>query len=64
MVAKSGVALAMAYFGKLSHQPLWAELEGRTGPQGIKDFKDDWDRLSEEAKAQLTAGLSDGTLTY
>jgi len=48
---KSGIALAMAYFGKLPNQ-------------GIKDFKDDWDRLSDDSKAQLTQGLSDGTLTY
>jgi hypothetical protein len=51
MAGKSGISLAMAFFGKK---------EG----QGIKDFKDEWDAISDEGKAQLTAGLSDGTLTY
>jgi hypothetical protein len=51
MVAKSGISLAMTFFGKS---------EG----QGIKAFKDEWDDIPEAGRAQLTAGLSNGTLTY
>jgi hypothetical protein len=51
MSAKSGIALTMAYFGKK---------EG----QRIAEFKAEWDALTADNKAQLTAGLSDGTLTY
>jgi hypothetical protein len=64
MPTKSGIALAMGFFGKLPNQVEWAAAEGRTGPQGIRDFKEDWDRLTEESRNQLTEGLSNGSLTY
>jgi hypothetical protein len=61
---QSGVGLAMKFFGKLSEQPVWAQKQGKTGPQGLADFRDDWNRLTDEGKAELVAGLSDGSLTY
>ncbi len=64
MAPASGISLAMKHFGRLPCQPQWAADEGRTGAQGIKDFKDDWDRIGDAGKAQLTAGLSDGSFTY
>lgn len=51
MASKSGISMAMTFFGKAPGQ-------------GIKDFKDEWDKVPEEGKAQLTAGMADGTLTY
>jgi hypothetical protein len=63
-MAVSGISLAMKHFGKLPVQPRWARDEGRTGAQGIKDFKDDFDRLNEQDRDQVTEGLSNGSLTY
>lgn len=51
MPPKSPIAIAMAYFGRKSGQ-------------GIKGFKEEWDALAESDKAQITAGLTDETLTY
>ena len=51
MTAPSGIGLAMKYFGK------------RDG-QTLSEFRDEWNTLSEAGKAQLTAGLTDETLTY
>jgi hypothetical protein len=51
MATASGVGLAYKYFGKLPGQTL-------------ADFKDEWQKLSDKSKIQLTAGLSDGTETY
>ena len=67
MPGTSTISLAMSFFGKLSCQPKWAAEAGATGAQGIKGFKDDFDRLDEQGKADLLAGLSGGdarTLTY
>lgn len=48
---KSGIGLAMEFFGKLPGQK-------------ITEFRDEWNTLSDTDKEQLTAGLSDGSLTY
>jgi hypothetical protein len=51
MATASGIGLAMKYFGKTYNQTL-------------SQFRDDFNRLTDESKAELAAGLSDGTLTY
>lgn len=48
---QTGIAAAMKYFGK------------RNG-QTLAEFKGEWDELSAESKAQILAGLNDGSLTY
>jgi hypothetical protein len=48
---QSGVGLAMKYFGKLPNQ-------------GIAQFRDEWNGLTDADKAQLVEGLSNGTETY
>jgi hypothetical protein len=47
----SGIGLAWKYFGKLPGQTL-------------TEFKAEWGELSDKSKAELTAGLSDGTESY
>jgi hypothetical protein len=49
----SGIGKAMKFFGRLQGQSLSA-------------FKEEWDALSVESKAQITAGLSgdEPSLTY
>ena len=51
MAQPSGIGLAMKYFGK------------RDG-QTLSEFRDEWNLLPESGKTQLTAGLTDQTLTY
>ena len=51
MPAPSGIGLAMKFFGK------------RDG-QTLSEFRDEWNDLSENGKANLTEGLASGTLTY
>jgi hypothetical protein len=51
MPPKSGVAIAMSYFGRKPNQRL-------------AEFKEEWDALDKESQAQLTAGITDETLTY
>ena len=51
MPAPSGIGLAMKFFGKKNGQTL-------------SEFRDEWNTLSEQSKAQLTTGLTDETLTY
>ena len=50
-MAPSGISLAMKFFGKKNGQT-------------ISEFKAEWDAIPELGKAQLAAGLADGTLTY
>jgi hypothetical protein len=56
MANPSGVGLAMKYFGK------------KTMPDGnqqtLVQFRDEWNELPDEWKAQIAQGLLDGTETY
>lgn len=49
--AQTGIAAAMKYFGKLPGQTL-------------SGFKDEWNAIPEQDRAQISTGLADGTLTY
>lgn len=51
MATASGVGLAMKYFGKKDGQTL-------------SQFRDEWNSITDENKAQLVSGLSDGSLSY
>lgn len=53
MAGKTPIGLAMEYFG-------------RKPGQGIRDFKAEWDELSETDKAQIASGLTgeNPSLTY
>jgi hypothetical protein len=51
MPPKAPIAIAMAYFGRKPNQR-------------IAEFKAEWDALTEEDKAEITAGLTDETLSY
>jgi hypothetical protein len=50
-MAASGIGLAMKYFG-------------RSKDQTLAEFRDEWNTLTDNDKAQLTKGLSDESLTY
>jgi hypothetical protein len=51
----SGIGLAWKYFGRLT-------IDGKT--QSLAEFRDEVKKLTDTSKAELTQGLSDGTLTY
>lgn len=48
---KSGIAMAMEFFGKLPNQR-------------ITEFRDEWNSLSDKDKEEITNGLADGSHTY
>ena len=52
----SGIAVAMKFFGKRTMD------DGK--PQGLANFRDEWNELPEDARKQLLRGIQDGTLTY
>ena len=65
MAAQSGVGLAMKFFGKKN-------VDGKE--QTLSDFRDEWKGigayaepgkgLTDQDRAELTAGLADDSLTY
>lgn len=40
------------------------EIKNWFGYKTIKDFRADWEALTDQDKAQIKAGLSDGTFNY
>lgn len=58
-MAASGVGLAMKFFGKMTAQQM-----KRGTDQTLAEFRDEWNKLPEEWKAQLTGGLASGSLDY
>lgn len=40
------------------------EFFGRKEGQGLKEFTQEWMAMSDEDKAQIKAGIGDGTLNY
>jgi hypothetical protein len=60
-MAPTGIAAAMKFFGK---RQIWNENKQTFELQGLGSFKEEWDLLGEDVKAQFLAGIKDETFDY
>lgn len=61
MAGQTGIAVAMKFFGK---KRVFDEASPNGREQRIAEFKEEWDNVPANDKAEILAGIADGSMTY